>query len=393
MSPTARSNLEVPGRSRIQWTGEPCRGRRPLRFGIGTARIALGTFGAFVLGACSSADATRVPGGLAAGSQSQADTTGALDGVDAGSPDVPTGCAGDSGSNCGPVILASGRNSPTAIAVNAAGVYWTEANAITAVALTGGAPATIASGAYVSTPVGLALGSTGVYWSNGGGGPYAYSVMKAPLELSGGSTPSAFSIPNAEPQPWGIAVADGFVYWGDYDWNAVYKAAEAGGSASAIWIDQDQLPDNQPTLVAADSASVYFATAGGEVNQIPVGGGAAENIRPSKNDYWVAAIAIDSTNVYWIQATPGTPGGALVMEPRAGGPVTTLVPADPLLEGVIAVDSTGVYWDNGNLMKTPLDGGDAITLAVAQSATALAVDATHIYWTNSTAGTVTELAK
>ena len=365
MLKTLGPNRELPRRSRFWRTrgGSDIGGL--LQFGIALA--ALGG-----LGACSGADG--------ADGASEADSV----------------CMPDSGTTCGVAILASGRNQPAAIAVNGTGVYWAESGGIVGVALNGGSPVTLASGAYASQPVALALGATDVYWSNwshGAGTTARDSVMKVSLALSDGGAPSIFSIPNSAPQPWGLAVVGGVVYWGDYDWNAVYAAREESGSASAIWLDRGQQADNQPTLVAADAANVYFATAGGEVNQTPTGGGAVAQLRGYVPGSSVTALAIDGASVYWIQTAEGVPGGALVKEPRGGGAATTLVPADPGLESVIAVDPTGVYWDDGSLMKTSLDGSATATLAAGESATAIALDASRVYWTNSSAGTVAALAK
>ena len=62
----------------------------------------------------------------------------------------------------------------------------------------------------------------------------------------------------------------------------------------------------------------------------------------------------------------------------------------------MAVDGTSVYWtsDAGTVMKVPLTGGTAITLASDQDGpSGIVVDDASIYWTNAGSGTVMKLAR
>ena len=68
-------------------------------------------------------------------------------------------------------------------------------------------------------------------------------------------------------------------------------------------------------------------------------------------------VAVDSTNVYWVNAGDftGSLGGTVMKMPLGGGIPTTLASgqAKPLK---VAVDSTSVYWTNavnaaGTVMK------------------------------------------
>src|SRR5205814_7527236 len=119
-----------------------------------------------------------------------------------------------------------------------------------------------------------------------------------------------------------------------------------------------------------------------------------------------SAIAVDNTFVYWTTARiPDATQlptdvelntGAVVKMPLAGGTPTTLASRQghPL---AIAVDPTNVYWVNGgtrepgtfnrhadgSTMKVPLAGGVPVTLASGQRGhDAVAIDATSVYWAN-----------
>ncbi len=98
------------------------------------------------------------------------------------------------------------------------------------------------------------------------------------------------------------------------------------------------------------------------------------------------AIAVDATNVYWGR-TPDTSSqgpspaeGAVLQCAKCGCDHPTVLASNEPNIGGLAVDATSVYWTNGDVMKVPIGGGEAIALVVAQTAGPIAVDATSVYW-------------
>jgi len=100
-------------------------------------------------------------------------------------------------------------------------------------------------------------------------------------------------------------------------------------------------------------------------------------------------LAVDSTNVYWLNQASGGCNGALMKAPIAGGTAAPLVSSIGT-QGYLAIDSSAVYFDdsicsNGSVVvrSVPKAGGTPATLATSTStfaATGLAVDTGSVYF-------------
>jgi uncharacterized repeat protein (TIGR03803 family) len=296
-------------------------------------------------------------------------------------------CSATSACNVGTCsdTLISGLSDPSAVAVDATNLYFTDsvAGTVMKAALNGDAPSTLASGQ--TTPLAIAVDATSVYWVNDGTAPNSYadgSIMKVAL---GGGTP--VTLASGQSYAFAIALDATSVYWANEGATSsdgtIMKVALGGGTPITLASGQ-----SNPVGIAVDATSVYWANAGttsfgnlvddGSVMKLPVGGGTPTTLASAQ--IGPMPIAIDGVSVYW--AT----GGTVFKVPLSGGTPITLATGQSY-PWLLAVDGTSVYWTNfygGSVAKVPLDGGTAVTLASGQNyALGIAVDATNLYFTNN----------
>jgi hypothetical protein len=254
------------------------------------------------------------------------------------------------GGVCQPTVLIAGPEIVSAIAVDAAHLYWTSGNAVWSEPLGGGAVAPIASGR--SSAAAVTVDPTSVYWVDQGSGSAGPAVMMAPLD-GGAPVTLAAAAPSGA-----VAVDTTSIYWITGPAAPALVKAPLGGLASG----------GEPVTLASSPAPMYV-------------------------------FAIDANAAYVPQAT--CDGGCTWSVTRApldglpdGGAPVTLASAQGQI-GAMVTGSGTLYWatepgktlpggglaSGGTVVSLGLDGGTPVTVATGQQNTGgLAVDATHLYW-------------
>lgn len=322
----------------------------------------------------TSPDAADAPGQFDAGSGADlADTRGTevpapTDG--AAPPDARDNM--DAGTS-GAVVLASGQNKPSGIALSATDVYWaTQDGTILRCAKTGcgqSAPVVVASGQ--GAPLGLARSGSVLYWRttvppDGG----VRAVMKCDSEPCGTGQPFGLSLPSGPTftNQIGLATDSQRIY---ASLNAslvscpLSGCGDAGTSANLSGQPPLPLPLPLPMGIAADATRLFVTRRGPGA---AVQGAVSSCSSPTCTNGTILvpttpfpfAVAEDSTDVYWSEYDfPNGSGEAAIRTcPLAGCDVTTarVVASGAIGPFALALDDTNVYYTdylNGRVVAVP----------------------------------------
>jgi hypothetical protein len=290
------------------------------------------------------------------------------------------------------VTLASDQAGPSALAIDAVSVYWTNTFDGTAakVPLGGGTPMTLGPAGPMPQVVsagGIVVLDTQAYWSIG-------NLKLVELVIADNTLTTLVEDAGARSFLTGDAT---HVYWTDPVMGKVMSARRGTtGMPRTLTPQPGQASLDNPQGIAVDATHIYWANQGDDTlmrmpftkNGDDIQAGAVETL--IEEEHAPFAIAVDVTSVYWTSLD-----GDVKKIPLAGGTVTTLASGQGEPHG-IAIDATYVYWTSmtdGKVMKVKIGGGDPVLVEDEQQApVGIAVDATNIYWANQ-GGTVVKIAK
>ena len=182
------------------------------------------------------------------------------------------------------VVLATKQGSINRLDIDATHLYWTTAppsGELRRVAKSGGAVTVLVTG--MTIPRGLAVNGQQVFWGDGS------ELFKLPA--AGGVTTQLAAV-----TVHSLAADATDVYLTDYSGN-VQTVPVAGGALKVLASGQ-----NNPHELTVDATHVYWPTRlGGTVMRVPKGGGALEAIAKQQNYPW--AVKVDATHIYWANLT------------------------------------------------------------------------------------------
>ncbi len=308
---------------------------------------------------------------------------------DVGAPDAGpcTGTVLDSGACF--VVLATGQDKPTGIAVVGSYVYWTNqgssanSGSVNRVPISGIQYTVLAHNQDFTS--GIAVDSNNAYWANEGDGIGLGSIMS--VSLTDGGAPTVLA--SGQTGPYFVALDPDNVYFTTYGGGSVTdhiamvaKTGSPDGGATEL------TASNGPWGIVTDSNDVYWTDANFTYS-LPLG---APGTPTEVTNAGTQGIALGGSNLF---ACTGT---GLVIAPKidptkANTPVGT---ASQYLCWAVATDALNVYWsdDFENIWSMPQNGStpQALYNSTLDRPMGIAVDALNVYWVTNT-GKVLQISK
>lgn len=273
---------------------------------------------------------------------------------------------------CSPTVFVSAPTTPSRLAIDATHLYFVDAQNIGTVHRVPLADGTqieqIASGeAYPNT---IDLDQTYVYWTN-------YNGDAIRRRAKAGGAPETLI---ATQSPVDVTLAAGKLFFLGYSANGTVNwAPVSGGSVTTLATGQAW-----PREVTVTQGWVYWTTVANkqDLYRVSLTGGTPELVATALNNPF--AIESDGTWVYWCNAGTGKNKGSIWRVAIADNKAELIADAEDDPHG-LWVDGGWVYWtsnSSGGLRRAPVDGSAAPTSISTDPGITLGVvsDATAVYW-------------
>jgi hypothetical protein len=237
---------------------------------------------------------------------------------------------------------------PPTLALGASDVYFVDSLGVEAVPAAAGSIATLSPSSCGQAAMGLVLDGDVLFWMTS---PLSATANVASIHrLPPGGAPSVVADGVAVERVASAAVGGNYV-WADLNGN-VLRIPLAGGSTATLASDQS---GRSVAGLAVDDTYVYFALSpvcsqplgsapcpnpsptAAAIERVPIGGGSVTTVA---TDYAIAGIAVDSSNVYWID--PNTALMAASLSAPSGK--ATVLAEDPQATLGPALSGGMVYW-------------------------------------------------
>jgi hypothetical protein len=200
-----------------------------------------------------------------------------------------------------PSTLASGRWTPQGIAADDTYVVWAESftDQIVRRPLGSSTTTTLPTGASTS-PTAVALAAGTIYWTD------AIPTTSGSVDMSPEGSLSQMLVSGGQTSPWALAVDSTYVYWVDYlNPGAVWQYTINGGGQK----QQLASGENKPIEIASDGAKVYWIDEGtqnasdGKLVEWNVAAGMSHDRATGLGE--PSALAIDANAVYFATLDDG----------------------------------------------------------------------------------------
>ena len=259
----------------------------------------------------------------------------------------------------------------------------------------------------INQATGFALDATNVYWSSSGGD----TVSKLPLASGGTGTPTVLVSSQVLSGYSEFLVSNGTTLYFTivYGFDVLSVPVSANSPVTPTTVASSQ---GQPAGIAVDSTNIYWidqvaydgGSGEGSLMKLSLAGGAPISLATGIGNAF--QLAINSTNAYFGGGNSVNDAEFTVPLAGAGPTAATTVSSGTFDSFGIALDAANVYWtdvEGGNIMYAPLSAINAAPtiLASGQGTVGnssgyplnIAVDATSVYWTTRQGGTVMKVAK